>query len=432
MPSFVLAPGIFFCTLVMVIWRPRQVNEAIPALAGALAALLTGIVTWRDFWLVGHMVWNATFALVAIMIISSILDQVGFFRWTALVLARKVGGSGYRLFLLVIVLGSLITIFFNNDGTVLVLTPIVYGMMTEMGWPQKKVLPFVMACGFIADTASIPLVVSNLVNILTADYLRLSFVDYAARMLVPGLAGILASAVALFLFYRRDIPPHFDQDRIQDPRGAVRDWWLCRFALGILGAVVIGYFIGSWYRVPVSLVAGTGSMILILASIYRGSIDTRSILRCAPWPIVAFAMGMYLVVYGLGNQGLTVVLGNLLQRLVEDSPFRGSLMSGGMFSLVAAVMNNLPSAMTSSLTVAAAPLSPEVKEAAALASIVGNGIGPKMTPIGSLATLMWMHILRQKGVTVSWGYYMRVGLTITPPVLLVTLLSLHWWLTLLR
>lgn len=127
-------------------------------------------------------------------------------------------------------------------------------------------------------------------------------------------------------------------------------------------------------------------------------------------------MGMHLVVYGLGNQGLTVVLGGILQRLVENSPLKGSLMSGGRFSLVAAVMNNLPSAMTSSLTVAAAPLSPEVKEAAALASIVGNGIGPKMTPIGSLATLMWMHILRQKGVTISWGYYMRVGLTITPPL----------------
>ncbi|MEW6662123.1 MAG: arsenical efflux pump membrane protein ArsB [Bacillota bacterium] len=428
MPDLIMAPGIFAATLVIVIWRPGNINEAIPALIGALLALLTGVVTWYDVWFVGTMVWNATFALIAIMIISAILDQIGFFQWAALSLAKKAGGHGHSLFFTIILLGSLITVFFNNDGTVLVLTPIVIGMAQQLSLPLRQALPLVVACGFIADTASIPLVVSNLVNILTADYLQLGFGAYAAMMVVPGLAGILASALVLYLFYRRDIPTQIDTGQLPEPATAVKDWWLCRVALAILGLVIAGYFIGSWFHLPVSLIAGTGSMLLLLISTFRKTINPRLILRQAPWPIVAFAMGMYLVVYGLGHLGLPVLLAELLHQAIGESQIKASLVSGSLFTATAALMNNLPSAMISSLAVAATSFETPLKETVALACIVGNGIGAKLTPVGSLATLMWLHILRQKGIDLSWTYYLKVGLVLTPFVLLATLLSLGWWL----
>ncbi len=418
-----LAPGIFLFTLLFVIWRPRQVNESIPALVGAGIALASGIVTWHDFWFVGKMVWNATFALIAIMLISAVLDQAGFFNWAAFALASRCRGCGLRLFFVVVILGSLITIFFNNDGTVLILTPIILGMVNGLGWNQRAAMPYLIACGFIADTASTPLVVSNLVNILTADYLGLGFSDYVAKMWFPGLLAILASAIILRLFFRHDIPVSFDQDRIPTPMSGVRDRWLCQFGLGVLGLVVIGYFIGSFYHVPVSLVAALGALVLLAAAIYRGTIDTRRVVKEAPWPIVAFALGMYLVVYGMGSAGLTSSLTMLLNDIIGDSHLKGSLYAGTIFAVMAAFMNNLPSAMTSSLSVAA--MQSPVQETVALASVVGNAIGPKLTPIGSLATLMWLHILRQKGITISWVYYFKVGIIITPPVLAAALMGVY-------
>ena len=158
-----LALTLFVATLVLVIWQPRGLSVGWSASAGAAAALLTGAVQLSDIPAVWHIVWNATATLIAIMVTSLLLDEAGFFEWAALHVARWGGGQGRRLFVLMVLLGAVVTGLFANDGAALILTPIVMAMLQALGYGPGPTLAFVMAAGFIADTASLPLVVSNLV-----------------------------------------------------------------------------------------------------------------------------------------------------------------------------------------------------------------------------------------------------------------------------
>ena len=207
-----LALAIFIVTLIFVIWQPRGFGIGWSALAGAAVALATGVVGWGDVATVWGIVWDATFTFVALIIISLILDAAGFFAWAALHVARWGGGSGRKLFPLIVLLGAAIAAVFANDGAALLLTPIVLAILLRLNFPPASALAFTVACGFIADTASLPLVVSNLVNIVTANFFDVSFGRYAAVMVPVNLVSVGATLIVLWLWFRRDIPRTYPVD----------------------------------------------------------------------------------------------------------------------------------------------------------------------------------------------------------------------------
>lgn len=415
---------IFLATLVLVIWQPRGLGIGWSAAAGALAALLAGAIQLSDIPVVWNIVWNATGAFVAVIVISLLLDRAGFFEWAALHVARWGKGDGRRLFVLLVLLGAAVATLFANDGAALILTPIVIAMLAALRFPPRATLAYVMAAGFVADTASLPLVVSNLVNIVSADYFGIGFARYAAVMAPVNLVSVAATLAVLYLFFRKDIPRHYDLTELRRPSEAIRDratfvagWWVLALLLG-------GFFWLDAIGVPISAVAAVGAITLLGVAAHGRRIPTREVLRGAPWQVVVFSLGMYLVVYGLRNAGLTDGLGALLERCADYGTWGAALGTGFIAAILSSIMNNMPAVLVGALAIDGTTASGAVREAMIYANVIGSDLGPKITPIGSLATLLWLHVLAGKGIRISWAYYFRVGVVLTLPILLLTLCAL--------
>lgn len=415
---------IFIFTLILVIWQPRGLGIGWSSSIGAAVALLLGVVQLADIPVVWNIVWNATATFVAVIIISLVLDEAGFFEWAALHFARWGGGKGSKLFAFIVLLGAAVSALFANDGAALILTPIVMAMLVALGFSPAATLAFVMAAGFIADTASLPLIVSNLVNIVSADFFKIGFNEYASVMVPVNLAAVLASLVVLMLFFRRDIPATYELAQLKNPADAIRDLATFRAGWVVLVLLLVGFFALEPLGVPVSAVAAVGAAILLAVAARGSVISTRRVLHGAPWQIVVFSLGMYLVVYGLRNAGLTNVIASLLNIFAQGGVWGAAMGTGILSALLSSVMNNMPTVLIGALSIDASTASGAVKEAMIYANVIGCDLGPKITPIGSLATLLWLHVLARKGMTIGWGYYFKVGAVLTLPVLVITLAAL--------
>ncbi|MGP5535709.1 arsenic transporter [Psychrobacter glacincola] len=425
---------IFIVTLVLVIWQPKGLGIGWSAMGGALIALAFGVVKLSDIGIVWDIVWDATFTFVALIIISLILDKAGFFGWAALHVARLGNGQGRLLFPMIVILGAFISAFFANDGVALLLTPIVIAILLRLKFSPPSALAFIIATGFIADTASLPLVTSNLVNIVSANYFDIGFGRYAAVMIPVNIVSVLATLAVLWVVYARHIPKHYSIADLSAPESAIEDPLVFKAAFPLLALLLIAYFTTESLGIAISLVTGVAALLLMAIAgrwWQRGRdavVSVSDILRQAPWQIVLFSIGMYLVVYGLGNAGLTAYGAQVLNWLGQQGTVIATVGTGFLSAIVASVMNNMPSTLVGALAIDSAQVPAATRELMIYANVIGNDLGPKFTPIGSLATLLWLHVLAEKDYKISWGQYMKIGLIITPPVLLVTLLALVVWL----
>ncbi|MDD8061346.1 arsenic transporter [Shewanella metallivivens] len=419
-----LAGAIFVLTIVLVIWQPKGLGIGWSASLGAILALLLGVVHLGDIPVVWDIVWNATATFIAVIIISLLLDESGFFEWAALHVARWGNGRGRLLFSYIVLLGASVAALFANDGAALILTPIVIAMLLALGFSKGATLAFVMAAGFIADTASLPLIVSNLVNIVSADFFDIGFNQYAAVMVPVDIAAIIATLVMLHWFFRKDIPVNYDVQKLRLPKEAINDLHTFKTGWGVLALLLVGFFGLEPLGVPVSLVAAVGAFVLFVVAKKGHIIDTNKVVRGAPWQIVVFSLGMYLVVYGLRNAGLTDYLSSILNSFAQQGLWVATMGTGFLVAFLSSIMNNMPTVLVGALSIDGSDAIGVIKEAMVYANIIGSDLGPKITPIGSLATLLWLHVLAKKDIKITWGYYFRVGIVMTLPVLFVTLAAL--------
>ncbi|MBN2894822.1 MAG: arsenic transporter [Campylobacterales bacterium] len=414
-----LSIALFIVTLILIIAQPRGLQIGTSAVMGAIAALVLGVVSFADVIAVTAIVWDATLAFIGIIILSIVLDQIGFFEWAALKMARLSRGNGHLMFVYMLLLGALVSALFANDGAALILTPIVLAKMKYLKMNPVAIFAFLMAGGFIGDSASNPLIISNLTNIVTAGYFQIGFWEYAKAMFVPNLLAIIASVAVLWLFFRKDIPLHVDTERLAAPESVIKNMTMFRLSWWFLALLLVGYFIGDAYHLPVSLFALGGALLFLALATYFKATKPMMTIKTAPWQVVWFSIGLYIVVFGLKNAGLTTYLAGVIQTLSAQGDAVAVIGTGFLAAVLSSVMNNMPTVMIMDIAIAEAG-----QGALAYANIIGCNLGPKMTPIGSLATLLWLHVLAQKGVKITWWQYMKVGLIVTPPVLFVSLLGL--------
>ena len=409
---------IFLVTLFLIITQPKGLQIGTTAILGAIIALILGVVSINDVLDVTNIVWDATLAFIGIIILSLVLDEIGFFEWCALKMAKFSKGSGIRMFIYSILLGSFVSALFANDGAALILTPILLAKMRVLQLSTKTIIAFLLAGGFISDSASLPFVFSNLTNIVTANYFNIGFVDYFLNMIIPFIVSVIASIVFLWLILRKDIPKKVDVRLLKEPKSVIKNMNLFYFSWFFLAFLLSAYALGDIYKLPISFFALGGALILLIIASLTKSVNAKNIIKEAPWQIVWFSIGLYIVVYGLKNAGLTEYLTTILNYLVLQGDTIAIISTGFISAILSAVMNNLPTIMIMDIALKDIP-----NEALAYANIIGCNLGPKMTPFGSLATLLWLHVLAKKGIKISFWEYSKFGLIITPPVLLLVLLA---------
>ncbi|MEK4359671.1 arsenic transporter [Paenibacillus sp. FSL M7-1455] len=428
----------FLFTIGFIFWRP-QVNEAIPATIGAALVLISGSVTLADLGNITETISGAAVTIMATIVMAIVLESFGFFHWATELLTRQAKGSGIRLFWLTNLFCFLMTLFVNNDGSILITTPILLMMLKNMGLKNHQKIPYLISGALIATASSAPIGVSNIVNLIALKIVNMDLYMHTAMVFVPATLGLLLLTVILFLIFYRTLPKRIPsqpkwilkpgQHPLQQPLQQEDRTKFMRNILIFVFCVRISLFVASFVHFPVSLMAVIGSAFLLAWRWYRLKIPPTDMLKKTPWYILVFAFSMYVIIYGLNNIGLTDWLIRLLQPLVSGSLLYASVLMGGLLSVLSNIFNNHPALMVGTITLTNMGLDPLTLKISYLASVIGSDIGSLLLPIGTLATLMWLHIVRKGGVKIGWGQYLKVTAIAIPVTVLFTLIVLSYWVS---
>lgn len=426
----------FLLTISFIFWRP-QVNEAIPATIGAAVVLLSGSVSLSDLGQITETISGAAVTIIATIVMAIVLESFGFFYWAAELLTKKARGSGIRLFWLTNLFCFLMTLFVNNDGSILITTPILLLLLQNMGLKKHQKIPYLLSGALIATASSAPIGVSNIVNLIALKIVHMDLYMHTAMMFVPASLGLVLLSLLLFAVFYRTLPktlPPASRWNLMPGSHPLKETLpkenrnrFMRNILIFVFCVRISLFVASYIHFPVAAMAVIGSALLLGWRWYHLKISPADMLKKTPWYILIFAFSMYVIIYGLNNIGLTDWLIHLMQPLISGSLVHASVLMGGLLSVLSNLFNNHPALMVGTITLMNMGLDPLTLKIAYLASVIGSDIGSLLLPIGTLATLMWMHIVRKGGVPISWVQYLKVTSIVIPITVIFTLILLSYW-----
>lgn len=447
----ILMVAIFALTVFLIMWRPFGINESIPTSIAASCILLLGIVPLSDVLTIFETVTGASITILSTIVMSIVLESIGFFRWAAINLAIRSRGSGVLLFWYINLLCFLMTLFFNNDGSILITTPIIIQTLSLLRLKPHQQIPYLISGALVATAASAPIGVSNLANLIALKIVGLDLNSYATMMFVPSMVGIACIAASLYVYFKKDIPITFHNHsrpkdlnnllseyptkRLSHPLAtkavgqANLDWKMFRICIGVVVLTRISFFALAPFGIPTEWPAIVGAILLIMIRWYKKKIGAMDILKRSPWYILLFAFSMYVIIYGLHNVGMTAVIVNLLGDTVAKDPLYAIFIMGLLLTVLSNVCNNLPSIMIGTISIKEMGLSLQTMQVAYLANVIGADIGSLILPMGTLATLLWIYTLRQYKIPMDWGKYLRVTLFVIPVSLVLSLLSLYVWTT---
>ncbi|MCM3732806.1 arsenic transporter [Fictibacillus nanhaiensis] len=435
---------VFLMTMLVIFWRPKGINEAWPAAIGAGIIIITGIVTQDNVFDILHKIGGASITIISTIVMAVILESFGFFHWSASRLAVLARGSGYRLYWYIQLLCFLMTLLFNNDGSILITTPILILLLRNFRLKPHHQIPYLLTGALIATASSTPIGVSNIVNLISLKIVDMTLFMYTAMMFVPAMLGLIFMSLLMYILVKNTLPkklPPMTYDieqayftkKFHPLKGTVsvetkrqRTKFMLRILLFVL-LIRCSIFVASYLSIPIEIIAVLGSLVLLIWRWYYLRTNPYDILKKTPWHILIFAFSMYVIIYGLHNSGLTVLLLKICEPIVEQGIFQATLLMGSLVSILSNFFNNHPALLIGTITLTEMNLDPITLKTMYLASILGSDIGALLLPIGTLASLIWMHILKQNKIKVEWKDYLRISLIVVPLTLIVTVILLSAW-----
>jgi arsenical pump membrane protein len=415
----VLSLAIFIPVIALIMLRPRHLNEAAIAVVGAVIMLIAGIISPLETWEILQTNANVLLFFLGLMLISIVAEQAGFFAWCAFNAVKLARGRGTFLLGIVFGLGAIITAFFSNDATALILTPIVFALVTRL---KLNPLPYVFACAFIANTASLLLPVSNPVNLLAVEKFDLTLGGYLKNLLLPTLIMIGLNIFLFRLIFRRQISTTSSEALLEQP--VQPDRFFVAVSAG-LGLTAIGYVLVSVYGLPLSYPAVGGAFILLTFGFGFRRLKFQKVISGVSWYILVFIFALTMLIKGLENSGVTQVIANNLGHLASHGPLQ-ALVSVTLGTAIGSnVINNWSMMMVSVSSLGSLAAQTGIDKTLVYGAIMGADIGPNIAILGSLSSMLWLLLLRQRGLNIHPLQYLKLGLIVTPVLLIAGVLTLY-------
>jgi arsenical pump membrane protein len=404
--------GITALATLGVIARPWNLPEFVWAVGGAVLLVLLGLLSWPDALAAAGKGMDVYCFLVGMMLLAEVARKEGLFDWLAAQAVRHSHGSAKRLFLIVYVVGTVVTVLLSNDATAVVLTPAVYAATRAA---KVEPLPYLFVCAFIANAASFVLPISNPANLVVFGQQMPPLLEWLRIFALPSAVAIVATYLALRLAQRRaleaavaaaeQIPPLSRAGRIA--------------ALGVaMTAVVLltASALGSDLGLP-TLAAGAVVAVLV---VLVGRQSPVPVLRDVSWSVLPLVAGLFVLVEGLNRTGALPALARILKQASAAAPQLTSGIAGVVVAVASNLVNNLPMGLIAATTCQNA----EVPIHVTGAILIGVDLGPNLSVTGSLATILWLIALRREGEDVGAARFLKLGLVVMPPALLLSLLAL--------
>jgi arsenical pump membrane protein len=312
-------------------------------------------------------------------------------------------------------------------------------IISQLKIDGKGRMAYLFSAGLIADTAAMPLITSNPINILSADFFKYTFIDHLVFMGPVAVATIASSMLLVYVFFRKRIPKKYDIKLVETLAAGSSPITptLLKVSLATLVAIDVGYVAAALARVPVSLVIVSGAIFLLVVywmTLTRGVAfkaehkGLKSLARDINWDIVFFMLSIFLVVQGLTNAGVTDFLASVLVGASTLPSALGIIAPSLVVTVGASFMNNWPMTILGLLSIKQAAVTGTALTGLVFSNVIGNNLGPHFFPLGSLAILMWLETMRRRGVNISLKEYLKVGAVLS--IVEVVVASLVLWLEL--
>lgn len=429
-PSQILAIAVFVFTYALIVLPPKRINEAHAALIGAVLTIVFLLKPHHVLEALGIpttenpaplvTTWNVVVILATLMIISSLLDDYGFFEYCASRAVHASKNSGNRLFLYTYLVVSAISLFAGNDVVILTTTPIILIFCRNAKINPK---PYMYASFFAANTFSMPLYIGNLTNILIGDSFSLDYFGFTKYMLLPTLAAAFVNYHLLKYIFRKQIPESFLSH--DDGIISIRNKSLVTLGLVVLLGVILLGGVANYYKIPLSVVTLGGAVILM---IFERRISHR--LKRVSWNVVLFVIGLFIVVKGLDVSGVASAIGETMFANMSDNILVATVSVSLLSAFLCNLVNNIPMTAMMLSIVQHASLTQQMNTAMGYALVIGSNLGANFTTFGALAGILWLESAKRYGWSTTLTDLLKIGLFVTPIAILGAsiVLALEMWL----